>query len=307
MRRPKDDVLPPLFMWAGSKRRLLPAYRPLLPARPTCYVEPFAGSAALFADVSQRWPGLPAVLGDSNAELVALYRMVRDAPETLIVRCKAMEAEWLSKSVEARKDFYYVLRRRYWDLPDGAEATALLYFLMRTGFNGVWQTCRDSKGRYGTPVGLANQRGSVFDPDAVRAWSRALASAEIAARDWRETPLRPGAFVFCDPPYRGSFADYGRPFSDDDLSDLVAWCRHAAQEKGCTVWLSNRDLGDGLLERLAPDAVRHTFPITYTAGRRLRTENGHAATKATEILLIWTPGPAARPGLRPSKPPADAT
>jgi DNA adenine methylase len=282
-------MLPPLFMWAGGKRRLLPAYRPLLPARPTSYVEPFAGSAALFADVALRWPGLPAVLGDSNAELVALYRMVRDAPETLVARCKALEAEWLPKPVAERKSFYYVLRRRYWDLPEGAEATALLYFLMRTGFNGVWQTCRESKDRYGTPVGLAAQRGPVFDPEAVRAWSDALASAEIAVRDWRETPLQAGAFVFCDPPYRGSFADYGCPFSDEDLADLVAWCRDASREKGCTAWLSNRDLGDGFLERLAPDAARHVFPSTYTAGRRLRTEGGHAAKKATEVLLVWTP------------------
>lgn len=289
MRRTKDDVLPPLFMWAGGKRRLLPAYRPLLPARPAAYVEPFAGSAALFADVALRWPGVPAALGDSNAELVSLYRMVRDAPEALVAHCAALEAEWMPKSAAQRKDFYYVLRRRYWSLKDGEEATALLYFLMRTGFNGIWQTCRESQGRYGTPVGLANQRDRVFDPDVVRAWSRALAGADIAARDWRETPLEAGAFLFCDPPYRGSFADYGRPFSDADLADLAAWCRKAARERGCTAWISNRDLGDAYLDEIAGDAERHAFPVTYTAGRRLRTEDGHAAKKATEILLVWRP------------------
>lgn len=289
MKEPKDNMLPPLFMWAGSKRRLLSAYRPLLPARPSAYVEPFVGSAALFADTALRWPGVPAFLGDSNAELISLYRMVRDTPDLLVAHCKALEAEWMPKTIAQRKALYYVLRKRYWSLPDGAEATALLYFLMRTGFNGVWQTCRESQGRYGTPVGLANQRVRVFDPDVIYSWSRALAGADIAARDWRETPIRPGSFLFCDPPYRGSFADYGRPFSDTDLADLVVWCRRAVRNAGCTAWISNRDLGDGYFDEIAGDAERHVFPITYTAGRRLRTEDGYAAKKANEILLIWRP------------------
>lgn len=107
--------------------------------------------------------------------------------------------------------------------PRGPEATALLYFLMRTGFNGVWQICRASNRRYATPVGLATQRDAVFDPAAVLVWSRALAGAEIRTGDWRGTTAPNGAFIFCDPPpYRESFADYGRPFSDADLADLAA-------------------------------------------------------------------------------------
>lgn len=37
----------PIFPWIGGKRRLAKALLPLFPVH-TCYVEPFAGGAALF-------------------------------------------------------------------------------------------------------------------------------------------------------------------------------------------------------------------------------------------------------------------
>jgi len=62
----------------------------------------------------------------------------------------------------------------------------------------------------------------VFDLDAVLAWSRVLAGAEIRTGDGLDTAVPGDVFIFCDPPYCGSFADYGRPFSDADLADLAA-------------------------------------------------------------------------------------
>ena len=64
----------PLFPWPGGKTRLLPHLLPLITATPhTCYVEAFAGGAAvLFA----REPAKVEVLNDVNGELVRLYRVV---------------------------------------------------------------------------------------------------------------------------------------------------------------------------------------------------------------------------------------
>jgi len=193
---------------------------------PRALVEPFVGGGAMVAHAAARWPGLPIVFGGANADLTALYAAVRDG----------------------RKAFYYDLRARSLGLPNGHEATALLYFLMRTGLNGVWQTCRASKSRDATPVGLVEQYDRVLDSDAVLAWSRALVGAEIRTGDWRGTAVPGDAFVFCDPPYRGSCVDDGRPFSDADLADLAAWRRDLARRQGRTAWLCSRDLGDGVLE-----------------------------------------------------------
>lgn len=285
---------PRLFMWAGGKGKMLAHYAPHLPERlpEGGYAEPFAGGAALFAHLRRERGAFPATLGDTNAEVVRLYEEVRDAPARLIGNLRPYAEAWADRSPQDRKRFYYDVRAEYWGMPEGPAATAALYFLMRTGFNGIWQTCADSRGRYGTPVGLTDKPARVVDETAIAAWSGYLAGARLSALPYERQPEPEDAFVFCDPPYRDSFTRYGTDFDDAAQERLVAWCRRTARERGCLVWLANRDAGDGFFERAAPDARLLRFPVTYTAGRRKRTEDGFEAKPATELLMIWEPGSA---------------
>jgi DNA adenine methylase len=287
-----DAALPalkPLFMWAGGKRRLIPKYAPYLPelTQLRAYVEPFLGGGALFAHVAAVHPGIHAVLGEVNREVAHLYAAVKQHPEELLRAVKPYEAGWACRDIPDRKAWYYTLRQKYWDLPEGLEATALLYFLMKTGFNGIWQTCQNSKGRYGTPVGLAAHKGPVIDPALVHAWSQALIHTEVKVQPYEKTKVVDGAFVYCDPPYRGSFTSYGTGFNDDQQKALITWCRQVAQEHHALVWLANRETGDGFFETWAPDAKTVHIPVVYTAGRRKQTDTGYEAKPATEILLQW--------------------
>lgn len=275
-------------MWAGGKSRMIPHYKPLLTdeMKSLPYVEPFAGGAAMFQHMSGE-AHLDAILSDVNQEIVDLYRLVQSDPELLISEMAALEARWMPLDVKARKAFYYELRQQYWDMPEGKEATALLYFLMKTGFNGIWQTCKASNGRYGTPVGLANQKQAVFSPEIIRSWHARLASTRLMCASYDEIEIDQKSFVYCDPPYRDSFTTYGAVFGDEEQVKLIEWCRKQHRDHGSTVWLCNRDAGDGFFETHAPEAALHRFPITYTAGRRRKTEDGFEAKKAVELLLVW--------------------
>lgn len=64
----------PLVPWIGGKRRLAKHILPLLAVPHTCYVEPFAGAAAIFF---AKAPSDVEVLNDINGELVNLYRVVQ--------------------------------------------------------------------------------------------------------------------------------------------------------------------------------------------------------------------------------------
>lgn len=282
------QVTPALFMWAGGKGRMFRHYANLLPQdvfrRP--YVEPFAGGAAFFNHLSSRGQ-VAAILSDIKTDLMDIYRLVRSDPEFLIEENRVIEEKWMSLDIPTRKAFYYQLREEYWSMPPGSVATARLYFLLRTCFNGIWQTCKASGGRFGTPVGLAAQKIRVLDPDVIKAWSRKLSLTDIVDGPYDQIQVPPGAFVFCDPPYRDSFTSYGGAFDDDAQAALVDWCRRTHRDSGATVWLSNRDTRDGFFECQAPEASFRRFPITYTAGRRKRTENGYVAKPATELLLVW--------------------
>ena len=72
--------LKPILKWAGGKRKLLPAIRPLIPASYGRYVEPFFGGGAVLFD--QRPP--KALVNDLNSELIAMYTTIRDSVENLI-------------------------------------------------------------------------------------------------------------------------------------------------------------------------------------------------------------------------------
>jgi DNA adenine methylase len=63
----------PLVPWIGGKRRLAKHILPLLPEH-SCYVEPFAGAAAIFF---MKEPAKVEVLNDVNSDLINLYRVVQ--------------------------------------------------------------------------------------------------------------------------------------------------------------------------------------------------------------------------------------
>lgn len=281
--------LPRLFQWAGGKTKMLKHYAPLLPGAVPAYVEPFCGGAALFAHLraQERLTGTGA-LGDINAELIGLYHAIAHHTESFLEHATDRSRRWAATPPDARKALYYTWRQEYWDTTStNAPDMALLYALMRTSFNGIWQTCAPSRGKFGTPVGLTHKPGGFLDPAAVRAWAQALNGVDLHAGPYSTLPIPDGAFVFCDPPYRDSFTQYGTGFNDTDQRALIDWCRHIHTTHGATVWLANREAWDGFFEAAAPDAQRHRFSVTYTAGRRKKTDTGFAAKPATELLLIW--------------------
>lgn len=268
---------------------MLPHYASHLPEKIPAggYAEPFAGGAAMFAHLRERNGHFPVVLGDVNREIMGLYEEVRDNPERLIHNAHDYSQEWAMATGEERRELYYATRARYWAEPEGPVATAMLYCLMRTGFNGIWQTCQDSNGRYGTPVGLVTKNGPVLDMPTIREWSRMLSGGVLHKGGYGSIPVKDESFVFCDPPYRDSFTTYSTTFGDEEQKELIMRCRKLHHDKGCSVWLSNRDADDGFFEEHAPDATLVRFPVTYTAGRRKKTDDGFIAKQATELLMKW--------------------
>ena len=292
MPRLLNHTLPVLFQWAGGKSKMLKHYIPLLPddagRRP--YVEPFAGGAALFSHLSKnadRNHPVSATLNDINSELITLFASIKTNPETFIEQVLQYSDLWAQTSADARKPLYYSWRQAYWQMPLDTTSSPLLYSLMRTSFNGIWQTCVQSKGRFATPAGLMNKPGGFLHPQAIMDWSAALTHTTLLSGSYDALAPAQNSFIFCDPPYRASFTDYGSGFTDADQRALIAWCRKMHAETGSTVWLANRDNNDGFFDTHAPDAIQHRFPITYTAGRRKNTADGFKAKPAVELLLIW--------------------
>lgn len=276
----------PLFMWAGGKRKMLKHYNPIFPTHISSYVEPFFGGGAVFSNLTFK----SALINDINWELMDLYSWIKNDPHQLLDIAQYLEEQYLPMSKVDRKKYYYEIRQSYWDSDAHTiDTSGILLFLLKTCFNGIWQACAPSKGRFGTPCGLLNHDKPFIDKPLILEWSEKLQSVDIQVGSFSNIKVPDNSFVFCDPPYRESFADYNTPFNDAKQIELIEWARKASKKS--TVWISNRDCNDGFWEHHASDAIIHRFPVTYTAGRRLHVvENGEKtfeAKKAVEVLLVF--------------------
>ena len=277
----------PLFRWAGGKTKYVKHIDPLLPARTPTYVEPFFGGGAVFCHVYNNQKADRFIINDVKLELVDLYRMIKESPLKLITGAEDLQDVYLSQTKEQRKEFYYKIRKMYW----GDKRSEVLLFLLKTCFNGIWQMCQESKGLFGTPCGLLNEKTPFINREQIMAWSEAFQKTEILHGDFSEVVVPPNSLVYCDPPYRNSFTTYGTTFGDVQQENCVDWCRDVSKSTGSIVLLSNKS-DDSFFEKKASDAEFRYFDATHTAGRRKqhKAEDGsvsHSALKVREVVMKW--------------------
>ena len=282
----------PLFMWAGGKKKMIKKYQQYLPDKFDRYCEPFLGGGAMFVWAYEKNPNANFILNDSNKEIMQIYRSIRNDVVAFIARTEYLSEQYLPLNKKERYAWYYDLRHQHayeylkWT---PTEEAATLYFLMKTGFNGIWQLNKNTNGRFGTPCGLLNHKEAVYDKQNVLEWHKALQSCELMSGDFKETIKKirrqSNCFVFLDPPYRGSFTQYGVDFDDRLQEEVIAYLE-VARALGAYTLLSNRDTGDDFFEKRCGENQLVKFDVTYTAGRRKKTEQGFEAKKAREILMI---------------------
>jgi DNA adenine methylase len=177
----------PFIKWVGGKTSQLPLLLRHAPQKFGRYYEPFVGGGALFFALKDRYPDMQAVLSDTNAELIAAYRVVRDAPQELI------QELLLYPNTE---DFYYKLRDAPGTMSDVQQAARFIY-LNKTGYKGMYRV--NKEGRFNVAFG-SYLSPKICDPETIFLCSRALEGAELRCTDY--TVLREaqsGDFVYCDP------------------------------------------------------------------------------------------------------------
>jgi DNA adenine methylase len=245
----------PLLKWVGGKRQLLPQIRKFYPATFDCYVEAFLGSGAVFFDLyaSGRLRGHKAVLIDSNADLIGCYEMLRD--ETAAVG-DALEDLAAGHASDGRAHYYAVRderfnrARRERRAADGRiaytpELAAMLIYLNRTGFNGLFRL--NARGAFNVPPGRYD-RPNIADRAKLARVAEALGSRGVQIVWGGFERVRDiaadGDFLYFDPPYAplsrtANFTAYTSPrFDADDQVRLQEVVVELAR-RGCSVLVSN--------------------------------------------------------------------
>ena len=114
----------PIVPWMGGKRRLAKHLLPMFPPH-SCYVEPFAGGAALFFLRTE--PAKVEVLNDINGQLVNLYRVVQHHFDEFV-----RQFEWSLTSREVFARLQAISPDNMTDI----QRAARFYYLQHNAFGG---------------------------------------------------------------------------------------------------------------------------------------------------------------------------
>jgi len=287
----------PLLKWAGGKRQLLHVLREFYPRRFGSYIEPFFGSGAVFFDLAaaRRLEGCRVRLADANVDLIGCYTVVRDRTDEVIAVLERLAARHRSGGAA----FFYEIRDERFNPARATapgvytpELAAMLIYLNRTGFNGLFRLNR--RGAYNVPAGrYVNPR--ICDPGHVRAVAAALrqpgVTIELASFEQSLARAEAGDFVYCDPPYAplsetARFASYTADGFDardqERLRDAVV----SAASRGATVVVSNSSAP--IIESLYASEPARTAGLAIVRVPARRAINSRAAGRGPVDELIIT-------------------
>jgi DNA adenine methylase len=303
---PTRPLVRPLLKWAGGKRQLLPVLAEHYPPEFTRYIEPFVGSGAVFFDLlnSGRLTRRRIHLADVNPDLIGCYRTLRDRPEAVIRALTALACQYRAGGERC----YYDVRDARFNPVRAAllaraanpgdvaemytpELAAMVIFLNRTGFNGLFRLNRN--GGFNVPAGRYTDP-RICDEAHLRAVAAALAGpgVNIELKPFDQTLAEAGAgdFVYCDPPYAplsrtSNFAHYTADgftaFDQRRLQQAVV----AACLRGAFVVVSNSSAVEIVRGYTAPDAQRAGLRVRRVPARRAINSRASSRGPVDELII----------------------
>ena len=248
----------PIIPWIGGKRGLADRIFPLFP-RHSCYVEPFAGGAALY--FLRPVPAEVEVLNDVNGDLVNLYRVVQHHLEEFVRQFK-----W---ALSSRQVFKWLQETRPETLTD-IQRAARFYYLQQSAFGG-----RVDGQSYGTATTQPPGLNLLRIEESLSAAHLRLSNTYIEHLTWQDCFRRydrPHTLFYCDPPYWQT-EGYGVPFGFEQYEQMAEML---GQIKGKAI-VSLNDHPD--IRRVFGRYHIESTDITYTVG-------GGKGSEAREVLIF---------------------
>lgn len=257
----------PIIPWMGGKRRLADRIFPLFPQH-SCYVEPFAGGAALF--FLRQVPAEVEVLNDVNGDLVNLYRVVQHHPEEFVRQFK-----W---ALSSRQVFKWLQLTDPQTLTD-IQRAARFYYLQQSAFGA-----KVEGQTYGTATTTPPGLNLLRIEENLSAAHLRLSQTYIEHLSWQDCIKkydREHTFFYMDPPYWET-EGYGVPFGFEQFEEMA---RVLGQLKGKAIISLNDH-----------PAIREVFSAYHIEKTDLKyTVGGGGKSPAASEVLIFSWNPADEP------------
>ncbi len=251
----------PFLKWAGGKTQLLDELNKRLPKQIKKegtikrYIEPFVGGGAVFFYLKNNYKIKKAFLFDVSQELIVGYKVIQANPSKLISRLKRLEKNYLKKTEDERREYYYKTRTKYnkqmqsFDYEnyneDWITRAKYLIFLNKTCYNGLFR--QNSKGEFNVPFGRY-KNPKICDEENIYEVHKALENTEIFCDDFSKADsyINKDSFVYLDPPYlplsvTSSFTAYSKGGFGRDEQERLEKFFTKMNRRGARLMLSNSD------------------------------------------------------------------
>jgi len=289
----------PFLKWAGGKGQLISAIESALPTslftkKNVTYIEPFIGSGAVLFWLLKQYPAIKnAVINDVNEDLVKAYKAIKHEPENLIKALQKIQTAYFKLSNEEDRKSFFLEKRNLFNHRhlNQRDNTALLIFLNRTCFNGLYRV--NSNNQFNVPFGKYTNP-KICDAKTIMADSEVLQRVTILQGDYTETLkyASKNTFFYFDPPYKpisktSSFNAYAKvAFDDAQQVRLKEFC-DLLSSKGYQWLLSNSDPknidpSDAFFDDLYASGVNF---IERVSARRTINSNAAKRGNVFEILI----------------------
>ena len=210
----------PLLKWVGGKSQIIDDVLSHFPRDIRTYHEPFVGGGAvLLAALSDPTIRIERVrASDNNPHLIAFYKDVQACPDALHAAIEEVFTAY-HESAGNKEAFYYARRERFRDAHPSVEKSALLFFLNKTCFRGLY---REGPNGFNVPYGHYKTTPKWPTLGELRAMQELLRRVEFEVCDFAVALARVGEgdFVYADPPYaretKTSFVGYNTNGFDQD-------------------------------------------------------------------------------------------
>jgi|SRR5690625_3044790 len=262
----------PFLKWPGNKYRIIDEIVELLPDGDRL-VEPFAGSGSIFLNTS--YP--EKLVADNDEDLIRLFKHVQMYGEEFIEY--ASEVFVPENNVDER---YYELRKEFNTTHDTIRKSALLIYLNRHCFNGLYR--KNKKGEFNAAYG--KYKKPYFPRKELKEFHIRSEDVVFKNQDFLETldMVEDGDVVYCDPPYtplkENAAHVYGSlQFGDNEHIALVNKAKKVSG-KGIPVLISNHDIP--LTRELYNSAHIETFEVSRTISSKASSRG-----KVSELLAIY--------------------
>lgn len=295
----------PILKWAGGKRQILSEIRGCLPPERDCnrYHEPFFGGGALFFNTAPHPEG--GTINDINKRLMNFYRQVKENPDQLIELLKSFEPPTaepdpdrefseVDRDGDEMRNYYYQQRELFNRRPnsedyDPIEEAALLMYLNRTCYNGLYRENQD--GEFNVPIRRGKGTPDWVQSARINEAHRLLQPVDLYSKDFEyvENQVEPNDLIYFDPPYKpvsatSSFVEYSAEgFGQEEQKRLARLAERLYDVYDCHIVISNSPP----MQELYKDI--EGFQVHEVGATRMINSDGDNRGEVGEIIVTTVP------------------